>query len=473
MGTQGVGTCRAGNQTCVPGPGGVGSEWGSCTGVVLPATETCNNLDDDCNGTIDNGNPGGGGTCDGTDSDMCQEGIFTCSGGVLTCGDVTGNSVEVCNGADDDCNGTIDNGNPGGGAACDGPDGDSCNEGTLSCTGGTLVCNDATATNVETCNNVDDNCNGSTDEGNPGGGMTCDGADTDLCIEGTFNCTGGTLVCSDASGSTVEVCGNGLDENCNGMGDDVCPGVPNDTCGGAIALGGGGGSRSDTLVGATANVSDCGSGVEVFYSVTVSVPSIVYLSTLSGTLFDSRISYRGTSCPGAAAQCVDDSCATVQTHLAQLVGAGTHYFAVHTFYSGTTPGPFGLTYGVYAAAGQDNTLITLPGAGTTATYSGSTAGATDRVTPACGFSSAGEDAIWWLQCPLDSRSYSADTCFGTSFDSIIHMRFNGASFACNDDGCGYPYSSFTGAAASGAGVVQLFADGYSTYSGSYSLAVTF
>jgi hypothetical protein len=56
---------------------------------------------------------------------------------------------------------------------------------------------------------------------------------------------------------------------------------------------------------------------------------------------------------------------------------------------------------------------------------------------------------------------------------VIYLRLNGASIACNDDGCGYPYSSFTGAASTGAGVVQLFVDGYSSNAGTYSCAVTF
>lgn len=52
-GTQGVGICRAGSQTCVSGSGGVGSAWGSCSGQTLPGTETCNGLDDNCDGRVD------------------------------------------------------------------------------------------------------------------------------------------------------------------------------------------------------------------------------------------------------------------------------------------------------------------------------------------------------------------------------------------------------------------------------------
>lgn len=50
-GTNGTGACRNGLQTCTSQ--GV---WGStCVGEVTPATETCNGIDDNCNGQIDEG----------------------------------------------------------------------------------------------------------------------------------------------------------------------------------------------------------------------------------------------------------------------------------------------------------------------------------------------------------------------------------------------------------------------------------
>ena len=52
LGTAGVGICRVGSQRCSNGI------WGACTGEVLPASEVCNHLDDDCNGLIDDGTPG-------------------------------------------------------------------------------------------------------------------------------------------------------------------------------------------------------------------------------------------------------------------------------------------------------------------------------------------------------------------------------------------------------------------------------
>jgi hypothetical protein len=49
-GTQDVGVCRSGTQTCV-----AVDTWGACSGEVTPSPETCNGLDDDCDGIIDDG----------------------------------------------------------------------------------------------------------------------------------------------------------------------------------------------------------------------------------------------------------------------------------------------------------------------------------------------------------------------------------------------------------------------------------
>ncbi|MFT3774573.1 MAG: SBBP repeat-containing protein [Minicystis sp.] len=47
--TENVGACKSGTQACMAG------EWGPCTGAVLPATEACDGVDNDCNGATDEG----------------------------------------------------------------------------------------------------------------------------------------------------------------------------------------------------------------------------------------------------------------------------------------------------------------------------------------------------------------------------------------------------------------------------------
>jgi hypothetical protein len=114
------GPCRAGTRTCT-----ATGTWSSCSDAVAPITETCNDIDDDCDGVVDNSTDhvrdnqcGGvctvtppyiGSECDGPDADLCSEGHIACNGlNGTVCVETTPNNVEVCNGRDDDCNGVID-----------------------------------------------------------------------------------------------------------------------------------------------------------------------------------------------------------------------------------------------------------------------------------------------------------------------------------------------------------------------------
>jgi hypothetical protein len=92
------GECKAGTQTCT-----AQGTWGTCNNQVLPATETCNNKDDNCNGVVDDGLSQqmscGVGACIRTITQTCTAGNWgpTCTPGAPT--------TETCNGVDDNCNG--------------------------------------------------------------------------------------------------------------------------------------------------------------------------------------------------------------------------------------------------------------------------------------------------------------------------------------------------------------------------------
>lgn len=74
---------------------------------------------------------------------------------------------------------------------------------------------------AELCNGVDDDCDSATSDGSSEAwmGTSCDGADTDFCPEGVFECIAGIRSCSDTSGDNFEIC-NGKDDDCNGKIDD-------------------------------------------------------------------------------------------------------------------------------------------------------------------------------------------------------------------------------------------------------------
>ncbi|MCK6546750.1 putative metal-binding motif-containing protein [Myxococcota bacterium] len=89
-------------------------------------------------------------------------------------------------------------------------------------------CNDQVGTTfpgaTESCNLTDDDCDGVTDEGNPGGGVACTSGQPGICSPGTTVCTSAGLVCQPNSAPTVELC-NGIDDDCDGVVDDACLGA--------------------------------------------------------------------------------------------------------------------------------------------------------------------------------------------------------------------------------------------------------
>ncbi len=215
--TLGTGACKSGKQSCV------NNVWGACQGEVVPSTEDCDGLDNNCDGQTDEGNPGGGGVCATGLPGVCSAGTSQCQGGKLTCSATTQPSVEKCDGLDNNCDGQSDEANPGGGMACSTGQMGVCNAGTTQCINSALSCLPNTSAMPETCDGQDNDCDGMSDEGNPEGGMACNTGLSGVCMAGTSSCQNGQLLCAPNTPASNEVC-DGLDNNCNGQTDEGNPG---------------------------------------------------------------------------------------------------------------------------------------------------------------------------------------------------------------------------------------------------------
>jgi hypothetical protein len=179
-----------------------------------PSPEQCNGVDDDCDGTVDD-MPGDVGEPCSAGTGACQRmGVTVCRDGHEVCGAQAGNGQdEACNNMDDDCDGQIDEDvtRPCGNAT------GACRQGTQTCAAGQWgQCMGAVGPVDETCNGTDDDCDGQTDEDLT---RACDGG-PGTCGMGQQQCTNGHWgECEGAPRAQPEVC-NGEDDDCDGHVDE-------------------------------------------------------------------------------------------------------------------------------------------------------------------------------------------------------------------------------------------------------------
>ena len=235
-GTAGVGPCQGGVQTCDDG------DWGQCVGQVVPEAESCDSVDNNCDGDVDEGTDQicYTGPDDTEGVGPCQAGVRACVEGAIddTCRDEITPELEICDGLDNDCNGDVDETDPSLGEACETGEPGVCEMGVRICANGELLCPSNVEPSFDLCDGLDNDCDGVVDDEPVGDGPACATGQAGACAAGVLVCREGEVICEPMESPSAELCDR-IDNDCDSEIDEevrnacgFCGALPADRCDG-------------------------------------------------------------------------------------------------------------------------------------------------------------------------------------------------------------------------------------------------
>jgi len=223
------GQCQSGLVVC-------GGSEPACIGHRGASPETCDYIDNDCNGVVDDGLDFEVGVeCNFDESGniigpkdlqgTCSNGLSVCAlSGKVACEGVVNPTDEICDGLDNDCDGMLDEA-PQGAPEMDCPTIDCLSQDPI-CREGDWTCPSEVALGDEICDGLDNDCDGLIDEDDPHDPLFENG---DYAYEGDIGetanppCRPGVRQCVDGVETIVgmvtprsETC-DGIDNNCDGI----------------------------------------------------------------------------------------------------------------------------------------------------------------------------------------------------------------------------------------------------------------
>ena len=212
----GAGECeRNGVIVCAP------DELTMCSVVEAePNEETCDGRDNDCDGTVDESDAREGEACVSQFPGICAPGTTVCQNGGIRCEPNLPPGPDLCDTLDNDCDGEIDEEGPPLGAECDSGHEGICGPGTIICgADSNWVCDPNLQPEEEVCDAIDNDCDGHVDEFFPELGELCETGIPGECAIGITACRVGEIQCDTLVEPVPEICNN-LDEDCDGTFDE-------------------------------------------------------------------------------------------------------------------------------------------------------------------------------------------------------------------------------------------------------------